>query len=123
MPELGSLTKLPLGIHRVTGQRAKLVWGAPGYAPQPTEVIAPGLIHRNGATNSPQEQQHDGFLQRLFDGEVGEGRNNSLNRFTYWLRARDFPEELVRQNVLYVNGLFEEPLEEEELERTVLRPR
>lgn len=132
---LGALTKLPGGIHQVTGNRTKLVWGRLEYSPFRPEAISQmaaldshvldvvrGRKEPKVVYATPKETKQS-WLQDLFDGEVPGGRNRALYQFRGWLREKyGFPSELVRLNVEWVNeNCLGSPLDEEELERTVLR--
>jgi hypothetical protein len=115
----GNLVKLPFGKHRVTGDFSRHVMGDLEYSPPPA-------IEINRAVEREIRRATEGdatWLDEMFGG-VGEGeRNNTMNRFVYWLYARNFPVELVDMNARFVNEhYFSPPLEDAEID-TLVRER
>lgn len=114
---VGSLIRVPLSTHRKTLQQSRFVYGELGFQDLPKEGVDSGAEGRyNGG---------DGKYACLFNGEVGgEGteRNNWLFRFRRALEGMGVPEVIYREWVWQVNDQLAEPLDEDEMERSILRP-
>lgn len=120
--ELGNLIRLPYGVHRKTGNRSAEMFGS--FEPTPFQERTKVLLSGAGAGRYISEGP-GGKFSALFDGDVSEwgGRNNALYRFrgalTNWLGV---PTEVAARWCREVNEEYlSPPLEEDELERTVLR--
>lgn len=121
--EYGNLTKLPWGKHQVTGVFGDFIAGVSIGTADNVELHLDACVEhvrqRFGGT------KQGGWLDNLFNNRLEDfgGRNNALNKYVYWLRQRDFPEELVAVNVNWVNSfVFDEALDDDEVD-LLLRPR
>lgn len=121
---LGNLVKLPFGIHQVSGNRSYKVDGDllcmdPDQLPRDLSYAKPfGTL----AKTAPDGEA--GWLEEMFNGSLSDGRNNTLNRYIYWLQKRGWPDELVELCANYVNEkCFEEALDEQELNLLLRRRR
>lgn len=121
---LGSLIKIPFGVHRATGRRSTAVMGSLDYGTPLSEYQIVDLQKEFDfeLSNRPTPQQGNGswanaagWLSELFEG-IDSERNNSLNRLRYWLDTKGFPPALVELVVEWTNtNRCSPPLDEREL--------
>lgn len=130
--EVGNLVRLPFGRSGKTGGWSTVEAGhwrfaqwppgrSPAEAPSRAQVAREQVARTEGRAITSVPSERAQWLEELWAGGHGEGRNNSLYRLAGWLRSRGFPEYAVEANVNLANAGFSPPLDQEELDKILRR--
>lgn len=117
-PEIGSLIKLPLGLHKGSGKRSK--WLTP--PPQPLSVEVLNRILSELGPEPVMEVQGGSAIDcmEVIQQGVGEGcRNDAMFHLSAMYHRGGVAEDLVHPLMQIVNERNQPPLSDNELARTV----